>query len=350
LLTRWPDPADITTTTGWEYNHGIVLRGLQQVWSHTCDPRYVAYIQKYADENVSAAGVVNIPASHSFDNIQPSVLLPFLFQRTGLTKYRTAADQIRARYDTIPTNADGGFWHKQAYPNQMWLDSMYMGEPFLARYGAVFGTCGTFCSDTVFKQMLLLAAHVADPATGLLYHAWDDSPAGKKASWADPATGRSPVVWDRALGWYTMAIVDMLPDLPAGANRDSLLSILSGIAAALKSAQDPATGLWFEVVDQGSHSDDWVESSGSGMFVYALKVAVDRGFIDATYLPVATRGWQGLQTKLSVDASGLPSISGAVQGVTVMGNYAGYVNQKALTNSSHGLCGILLAASEMEAR
>ncbi len=162
------------------------LRGLQQVWSHTCDPRYVAYIQKYADENVSAAGVVNIPAAHSFDNIQPSVLLPFLFQRTGLAKYRTAAEQIRARYDTIPTNADGGFWHKQAYPNQMWLDSMYMGEPFLARYGAVFGTCGTFCSDTVFKQMLLLAAHVRDPATGLLYHAWDDSPAGKKASWADP--------------------------------------------------------------------------------------------------------------------------------------------------------------------
>ncbi len=147
-----------------------------------------------------------------------------------------------------------------------------------------------------------------------------------------------------------MAIVDMLPDLPAGANRDSLLSILSGIAGGLKSAQDPATGLWFEVVDQGSHSDDWVETSGSGMFVYALKVAVDRGFIDASYLSVATRGWQGLQTKLTVDSAGLASITGAVQGVTVQGNYAGYVNQKTLTNSSHGLCGILLAASEMEAR
>ncbi|HVY36766.1 MAG TPA: glycoside hydrolase family 88 protein, partial [Polyangia bacterium] len=350
VLARWPDPADLTSTAGWEYNHGIVLRGLQQVWSHTCDPRYVAYIQKYADENVSAAGAVNIPAAHSFDNIQPSVLLPFLFQRTALAKYRIAADQIRARYATIPTNADGGFWHKQAYPNQMWLDSIYMGQPFLARYGAVFGTCGSFCSDTIFKQMLLLAAHVRDPATGLLYHAWDDSPAGKKASWADPATGRSPVVWDRALGWYTMALVDMLPDLPAGPNRDSLLSILSGIAAGLKATQDPATGLWFEVVDQGSHSDDWVESSGSGMFVYALKVAADSGFIDASYLSVAARGWQGLQTKITVDAGGLASVSGAVQGVTVMGNYAGYVNQKTLTNSSHGLCGMLLAASEMEAR
>ena len=198
--------------------------------------------------------------------------------------------------------------------------------------------------------MLLLAAHVRDPATGLLDHAWDDSPAGKKASWADPTTGRSPVVWDRALGWYTMAVVDMLPDLPAGPNRDSLLSILSGLAAGLKASQDPATGLWFEVVDKGSQSDDWVETSGSGMFVYALKVAADRGFNDAAYLPVATRGWQGLQTKLTVDAGGLPSISGAVQGVTVMGTYAGYVNQKTLTNSSHGLCGILLAASEMGAR
>ena len=181
VLARWPDPADLTTTAGWEYNHGIVLRGLQQVWNHTCDPRYVAYIQKYADENVSAAGVVNIPASHSFDNIQPSVLLPFLFQRTGLAKYRTAADQIRARYDTIPTNADGGFWHKQAYPNQMWLDSMYMGEPFLGplRRG-VRHLRHLLQATRSSSRCCCWRRHVRDLGDRFLYHAWDDSPAGKK--------------------------------------------------------------------------------------------------------------------------------------------------------------------------
>ena len=350
VMARWPDPINITSQSGWEYNHGIVLRGMQQVWSHSCDPKIVSYIQKYADEFVNASGAVNIPAAHSFDNIQPSVLLPFLYRQTGMAKYHTAADNIRARYNSIPTNADGGFWHKQTYPNQMWLDSIYMGEPFLDQYSVVFGTCGTFCSDTIFKQMLLLSQHVRDATTGLLYHAWDDSPAGQKAAWADPTTGRSPVVWDRALGWYTMALVDMLPDLPAGANHDSLLAILTGIAAALKKDQDPATGLWFEVVDAGSMSTDWVETSGSAMFVYALKVGVNRGYLDSSYLAVATKGWQGLQTKVTTDSGGLPTITDAVQGVSVNSTYAAYINQTTLSNSSHGLCGILLAAAEMEAQ
>jgi unsaturated rhamnogalacturonyl hydrolase len=351
VMSRWPDPVNIAGgANAWEYNHGIVLRGMQQVWSHTCDTKIVSYIQKYADEFVNASGTVNIPTAHSFDNIEPSVLLPWLYQQTKMAKYHTAADQIRARYDSIPTNADGGFWHKSTYPNQMWLDSIYMGEPFLDQYAVVFGTCGTFCSDTIFKQMLLLSQHVRDTTTGLLYHAWDDSAAGQKAAWADPTTGRSPVVWDRALGWYVMALVDMLPDLPAGTNRDNLMSILTGIATALKTYQDPATGLWFEVVDQGSMSSDWVETSGSGMFIYALKVAVNRGYIDASYLTVANKGWQGLQTKITTDSSGVPTITDAVPGLSVQANYAGYISPTPVSNSSQGLCGALLAAAEMEAQ
>ena len=351
IMARWPDPLGIASNNAWEYNHGIVLRGMEQVYRHTSDARYLAYIQKYADEFVSSSGVVNLPAAHSFDNIQPSVLLPFLYQETGLAKYHTGADQIRARYNSISRNADQGFWHKSTYPNQMWLDSIYMGEPFLMRYGTVFGTCGTFCTDTVAQQVLLIAAHVRDSATGLLYHAWDDSPAGMKAAWADPTTGRSPIVWGRALGWYAMALVDMLPDMPAGTNRDQMLSILAGIATALKANQDSATGLWYQVVDQGTRSGNWIESSGSGMFVYALKMAVNRGYIDASYLTVANRGWTGLQTKVTTDANGVPSITGAVQGMGVETDYNGYINQMPLlTNSSHGLCAILLAASEMEAQ
>jgi unsaturated rhamnogalacturonyl hydrolase len=350
VMSRWPDPINISSQNAWEYNHGIVLRGMQQVWSHTCDSKIVTYVQKYADEFVNASGTVNIPSAHSFDNIEPSVLLPWLYQQTKMSKYHTAADQIRARYDTIPTNADGGFWHKSTYPNQMWLDSIYMGEPFLDQYGVVFGSCGTFCSDTIFKQTLLLAQHVRDTTTGLLYHAWDDSPAGMKAAWADPSTGRSPVVWDRALGWYAMAAVDMLPDLPAGSNRDNLISIFTGIAAALKMYQDPATGLWFEVVDEGSMSSNWVETSGSGMFIYALKVGVSRGYLDSSYLTVANKGWQGLQTKITTDSGGLPTITDAVPGLSVQGNYAGYVSPTPVSNSSQGLCGVLLAAAEMEAQ
>ena len=352
VLSRWPDPNNIAgQLPGWEYNHGIVLRGIEQVWLHTGDARYLQYIQKFTDEYVSASGAVTITdsANHSFDNLQPSIFLPLLYQQTNMAKYKTAADSIRARYNTIPKNADGGFWHKQTYPNQMWLDSIYMGEPFLMRYAAL-GTCGTYCSDTVYTQMLLLAEHVRDTSTGLLYHAWDDSPAGQKAAWANATTGRSPSVWGRALGWYAMALVDLLPDLPAGAQHDQLLAILQGLAMGLKNTQDATTGLWFQVVDQGSKADDWLESSGSGMFVYALKVGVNRGYLDSSYLTVANKGWQGMMSKVTTTT---PSITGAVKGMGVQNNYAAYVAttlMPLLTDSPHGLCAILLAAAEMEAQ
>ena len=128
------------------------------------------------------------------------------------------------------------------------------------------------------------------------------------------------------------------------------MSILTGIATALKTYQDPATGLWFEVVDQGSMSSDWVETSGSGMFIYALKVAVNRGYIDSSYLTVANKGWQGLQTKITTDSSGVPTITDAVPGLSVQANYAGYISPTPVSNSSQGLCGVLLAAAEMEAQ
>jgi unsaturated rhamnogalacturonyl hydrolase len=352
ILSKWPDPANITTQAGFEYNHGIVLRGMEQVFRHTGDSRYLAYIQKYIDENMTASGVINLGTTFSaFDNMQPSVLLPFLYQQTGLAKYQTAADAVRAFYDKIPTNADGGYWHKQSYPNQMWLDSIYMGEPFLARYGAVFGTCGTFCDATVVKQTTLIAQHTLDTATGLYYHAWwDSNPASTKPAWAD-ANGRSAVIWGRAMGWYAMALVDMLGDLPADqTGRSDMLSALTGLAAGLKTTQDATTGLWYQVMDQGSKTDNWTETSASGMFVYALKVAVNRGYVDSSYLSVANKGWQGLQTKVTTDASGLPTITGAVQGMSVQTSYSGYVSQSRLSNSAHGLCAILLAAAEMEVR
>jgi len=145
----------------------------------------------------------------------------------------------------------------------------------------------------------------------------------------------------------------MLPDIPVDqAGRGDLIAILAGVASALRTAQDPATGLWFQVVDKGAMADDWTETSGTGMFVYALKVGVDRGYLDPSYLSVATRGWQALQAKVTVaaDAAGTPTITGAVQGMGVQVNYLGYINQlPTLSNSPHGLCAILLAASEMEA-
>jgi unsaturated rhamnogalacturonyl hydrolase len=160
-------------------------------------------------------------------------------------------------------------------------------------------------------------------------------------------------VWGRALGWYAMSLVDLIPDLPAGSQRDQLVTFLQGLAMGLKNTQDPTTGLWYQVVDQGSMSSNWLESSGSGMFVYALKVGVNRGYLDSSYLAVAQKGWTGMMSKVTNSGGTMPSITGAVKGMGVQDNYAAYVATTLMplvTDSSHGLCSILLAASEMEAQ
>jgi unsaturated rhamnogalacturonyl hydrolase len=312
IMARDPDPLDITSGATFEYNHGIVLRGIEQVYRYTHDKKYLDYVQSYVDDFVSADGAITIASGYSLDNIEPAVLLPFLYAETGLAKYKTAADNVRALYDGFPRNADDGFWHKQTYPNQMWLDGIYMGEPFLAEYGSVVGTCGSFCADTVVEQTSLLAAHVEDSTSGLLKHAWDDSASGSKATWADPTTGVSPEVWGRALGWYAMSLVDTLPLIPdSTTGKSELVTILGRVAAGIKQYQDSQTGLWFQVVDKGSLSDDWLETSGSGMFVYALSAGVTRGLLDASYADVAAKGFAGLQTKVTfagdVPASRAPS-------------------------------------------
>lgn len=345
VLARWPDPQAIVGH-GWEYNTGIVLYGLSAVQRQRGDPRLLAYIQRWVDAYVGPQGEFALPQADNLDLVQPANLLLELYEATGQARYltaaRTIADDLLANH---PRNAAGGFWHKDIYPQQMWLDGVYMAGPFLVRLSALTGEAAY--ADAAVAQALLLAEHTLDPATGLLCHAWDASAA---APWADPATGRAPVVWLRAMGWYAMALVDMLaalpPDHPA---RPALVDVLQRAAAGLAAAQDGPTGLWRQVVDAPDLPGNGFESSGSAMVVYALRRGVDAGLLDARYAAVAARGWQGLQTQglLSLGADGLPVVSGAVEGLGVQADAPAYLARQRLQNSPHGLMAMMLAATAM---
>ena len=173
------------------------------MYESTRDPRYLDYIKRWVDGYVNEQGVLGWDQSrtHNLDYIQPGMLVLFLYEQTGEPRYRTAAKTVREAFDRIPKNADGGFWHKGIYPNEMWIDGIYMGEPFLVRYGRLFDDAA-FGNDMAVFQATLAAKHCLDPKTGLLYHAWDQD---RNAAWADPKTGRSPVIWGRGMGWYVMA-------------------------------------------------------------------------------------------------------------------------------------------------
>jgi len=349
ILATYPQAASISTDNlgrarGWDYNNGIVLHGIQKVYERRPDPKYLAYLKTFVDAYVSAEGALNIAATQTLDLIQPATLLLFLYEQTKDAKYLKGAATIRQRLDGYAKNTAGGFWHKDTYPNQMWLDGIFMVQPFLAKYGALDATCGAYCFDTPVNQITLLASHTKT-ANGLYVHAWDES---KAATWADKTTGLSPEVWDRGLGWFAMALVDILPYLPdSHAGKATLLATFTSLAEAVKAVQGP-TGLFYQVMDKGTLADNWVETSGSGMFVYALKTGVDRGYLPSSYLEVAQKGFAGLKPKITNDAKGQPVLSDSVTGMSVQNTYALYVSQAKLTNSPHGLCGILLAASAME--
>lgn len=349
IMKRWRNP-DTITEKQWEYSNGIIFYGMELIFKKSNDLKYYNYIKSWVDKYVNKKGEINpIRSGHNLDVIQPSNLLFNLFERSQDPKYKLCAIDTRKKYEEFPVNSAGGFWHKTNYPNQMWLDGQYMAIPFIARYGSTFAEAGPereFCYQTAVFQLKLLANHALDREKMLLYHGWNDN---KTAEWADPATGLSPEFWGRGLGWYCMALVDTLEYLPSDyPGYQDLEKILQTVAAGLQKYQDPFTGLWFQVIDKGTHPGNWLETSGSAMFVYSLKKAAVKGYIDIKYADVALKGWIGVKSMVDITQDGKMTIRGSVQGMGIQGNYANYINKEQVNNLPHGMAAVMMAASVME--
>jgi unsaturated rhamnogalacturonyl hydrolase len=248
-----------------------------------------------------------------------------------------------------PRTADGAFWHKQIYPHQMWLDGVFMASPFLAKFGNVFGEPALLAEAA--KQVQLAEKHMRDPKTGLLYHGWDEQ---KKMAWANPKTGTSPEFWGRAMGWYAMAIVDVLAELPKDhPDRAAVLAVLRRTATAIVSVQDRTTGVWWQVLDAPNRPGNYREASASAMFVYALTKGVANGWLDAkTFGPAAALGWAGVLNQfVGEDKAGLTSLRNVCKvaglGGTPYrdGSYAYYVGTEVVADDHKGLGAFLLAGA-----
>ena len=233
---------------------------------------------------------------YSLDNIQAGVATLRLYDLTRQERFRKAADLLRHQLTIQPRTKEGGFWHKKAYKDQMWLDGLYMAEPFYAGYAARFHETPDF--DDVAKQFQLIAKHTYDPQTGLFYHGWDES---GKQPWADPKTGASPTFWSRSIGWYVMAQVDVLDAMPADhPARAGLIELLQKTAAGLLKYQDAKTGVWWQVPDQGGRANNYLEASASCMFVYALAKGVNHGYLPRADIPAIRAGYQGILSQFVV--------------------------------------------------
>lgn len=355
MQTLWRDAAkgEDGAPARWTYEHGVFLKGIERVWLDTGDGKYFRYIEQGIDRFINDDGTIRTYKldEYNIDNIMPGRLLLTLYKVTERDKYRKAAALLREQLRTHPRTSEGGFWHKKIYPYQMWLDGLYMAEPFYAEYAATFDEPEAF--DDIAKQFILMERHARDPQTGLLYHGWDES---RKQRWADPQTGHSPNFWGRAVGWYAMALVDTLDYFPANhPKRGELVAILKRLAEAIAKYQDQPSGLWYQVLDKGGERGNYLEASASCMFVYALAKGVRRGYLPASYLDVVRRGYRGILARfVKEDASGRLNLEGTVSVSGLGGNpyrdgsYEYYLSEKVVTNDPKGIGAFLMASAEME--
>ncbi|HEX7959811.1 MAG TPA: glycoside hydrolase family 88 protein, partial [Terriglobales bacterium] len=210
VMSRWPDGQIVRGSEKigeWAYDKNILLSGFANIWANTGDPAYYRYVLRSMDRLITADGQIASykPDDLSLDEVALGRELLLLYGRTRKPQYYKAATVIRHQLDAQPRTPSKGFWHKKRYPNQMWLDGVYMAEPFYAQYAAMFQQPQAF--DDIAHQFVLIEEHTRDPKTGLLYHAWDES---KEQRWANKTTGTSPNFWARAIGWYAMALVDTI--------------------------------------------------------------------------------------------------------------------------------------------
>ena len=205
-------------------------------------------------------------------------------------------DRLVNQMKVHPRTHEGAFWHKLIYQHQIWLDGLYMGSPFLAEYAVTFNQPELL--DDVINQFIICAKHTYDDKTGLYYHAWDES---RKQRWANKQTDQSPNFWGRSIGWWMMALVDVLDFIPKDhLQRPELLKIINGLAETLPKYQDK-TGLWYQVVDKCDKKGNYLEASGSSMFMYAFAKAVNKGYIDIKYRKIAEDVYEGLMKNLIVE-------------------------------------------------
>ncbi|MET0635694.1 MAG: glycoside hydrolase family 88 protein [Chitinophagaceae bacterium] len=337
----------------WRYDQGVILKGIEAVWNLNGDRKYFDYIRRSMDFYVDEDGTIRgyDVLDYNLDHLNNGRLLLTLFRVTKKEKYKKAADRLFEQLRSQPRNNVGGFWHKKIYPSQMWLDGLYMAAPFYAEYASLFRSDTTL--DDITRQFLLVEKYIKDPVTGLYYHGWDESRAEK---WASQQTGLSPNFWGRSLGWYGMALVDVLDYMPASASgRKDLIRMLRNFAAAVRKVQDKKTGLWYDLPTQPSLKGNYMEASASCMLSYMFAKGARMGYLGSEYRDYALQAYKGiLKTFIEEDSAGKMSLIGTV-GVSGLGgkpyrdgSVAYYLSEKQVVNDPKGVGAFILCATEME--
>ena len=361
-LVRNPDcvSIDYNTTLKWNYTHGLLLQSMLLTAQQypELSTEVDAYVYHYVDTCIHADGSIERYKlrNYTLDHVNAGKMLLLANDKWPEPRFRQALDTLYTQLQSHPRVAEGGFWHKKAYPHQMWLDGIYMEAPFYAEYAKRFleGDAQKAAFDDVVNQFTVIARHTYDPANGLYRHAWDES---REMAWSDPETGQAPHVWGRAMGWYAMAMVDVLGFLPEDySGRDSIISILQPMCQTLLPLQQPSMA-WQQVLDQTGREGNYDETSCTAMFAYTFMKGALLGVLPAEYWQRGYQTLQGLTQNFvveDVDAEGQPTgtisltrvcgVAGLGGTPYRSGDYDYYINEIIRDNDPKGVGPYIMAS------
>lgn len=339
----------------WNYIDGCMIKAVIELYHITGNKKYLEFADSFINYFVNEDGSIQSydPKEYNLDNVNAGKTLFDLYKLTGREKYRKAIDTVYSQLKGQPRTSTGNFWHKMIYPNQIWMDGLYMAQPFYMQYEVEYNNKAN-CRDS-YEQFLHVYDLMRDTRNGLYYHAYDDS---REAFWCDPVTGLSDNFWLRALGWYAMALVDTMEVMPEemAEEKARLGAVYKELIDAMLPYQDQESGMWYQVVNRGRIQPNYLETSGSAIFAYAIMKSVRLGYLDERYFAFGRKAFDGICEKYLSEENGELQLGGIFL-VAGLGNkemregtFDYYMREPVVKNEAKGVAPLILAYIEIMMR
>ena len=335
----------------WNYIDGCMLNALLTLSDITGEALFADFVETFVDSFVGEDGAIRTydPSKYNLDDINEGRVLFPLYAKTKNEKYRLAADRLAEQLKHQPRTLEGSFWHKRIYPDQVWLDGIYMAQPFRALYARELGDKDY---TDIVQQIETVRARMYDPEKGLYYHGYD---ASKTIFWADPVTGCSKSFWLRAMGWFATALVDLLEIVDDPGARARLRPIFTELMEGVARYADEETGLYYQVVDQGGRAGNYLETSGSSMMAYAMLKGARLGVLGPEYAQLGRKTFDGILRRYfraegeDVELGGICLVAGLgpADDLRRDGSYQYYISEPVVKNDAKGVAPLVMCYTEV---